>query len=135
MRRALRSCSIRLNAGNALDVKATETAARTMRDDPLAGSASAEGLGERFRLHDTGARRRPLRSSDPLITHHRQKIAALAAENHIPAIYMHTHFKVANIRRRIRTASCHCLILRCEATRCSLNARLGTSSISGAFKP
>ena len=51
-------------------------------------------------------------SSDPLISHHRQRIVALAGESHIPAIYMHTHFKDAKIvRRRIRTAPCHCLIL------------------------
>jgi putative tryptophan/tyrosine transport system substrate-binding protein len=82
------------NAGNVLDVKATEAAARTMGVtthslEVRAPTDFANAFASMAREHDGAL----FVSSDPLIARYGQRIVALAAEGQIPAIYAHTVFK------------------------------------------
>jgi len=82
------------NAGNVLDVKATEAAARTMGVtthslEVRAPSDFANAFASMTRERDGAL----FVLSDPLIARYGQQIVALAAEGHIPAIYAHTVFK------------------------------------------
>jgi putative tryptophan/tyrosine transport system substrate-binding protein len=81
------------NAGNVLDVKATEAAARTMgltthSLEVRAPSDFANAFASMTRERDGAL----FVSSDPVMSGYRQQIVALAAESHIPAIYAHDHF-------------------------------------------
>jgi putative tryptophan/tyrosine transport system substrate-binding protein len=81
------------NAGNVLDVKATEAAARTMgltthSLEVRAPSDFANAFSSMTRERDGAL----FVSSDPLISRYQRQIVALAAENNIPAIYAHSHF-------------------------------------------
>jgi putative ABC transport system substrate-binding protein len=81
------------NAGNVLDVKATEAAARTMgltthSLEVRAPSDSVDAFSSMTRERDNAL----FVSSDPLISRYQQQIVALAAENKIPAIYAHSNF-------------------------------------------
>jgi putative tryptophan/tyrosine transport system substrate-binding protein len=82
------------NAGNALDVKATETAARTLGVtthtlEVRTPSDFVNAFASMTRERDDAL----FVSADPLIGRYAQQIVALAAESHIPAIYSHTLFK------------------------------------------
>jgi putative tryptophan/tyrosine transport system substrate-binding protein len=84
------------NAGNVLDVKATEAAARTMglttqSLEVRAPSDFVDAFSSMIRERDGAL----FVSSDPLISRYQQQIVALAAENHLPAIYAHDHFPKA----------------------------------------
>ena len=82
------------NAGNVLDVKATEAAARTM--GVTTHSLEVRAPGDFANAFASMTRERDgalFVSSDPLIARYGQQIVALAAEGHIPAIYAHTVFK------------------------------------------
>jgi putative ABC transport system substrate-binding protein len=81
------------NAGNVLDVKATEAAARTMGVtthslEVRAPSDFVNAFSSMTRERDNAL----FVSSDPLISRYQQQIVALAAENKIPAIYAHSNF-------------------------------------------
>ena len=81
------------NAGNVLDVKATEAAARAMgltthSLEVRAPSDSVDAFSSMTRERDNAL----FVSSDPLISRYQQQIVALAAENKIPAIYAHSNF-------------------------------------------
>jgi putative ABC transport system substrate-binding protein len=81
------------NAGNVLDVKATEAAARTMgltthSLEVRAPSEFVDAFSSMTRERDNAL----FVSSDPLISRYQQQIVALAAENKIPAIYAHSNF-------------------------------------------
>jgi putative tryptophan/tyrosine transport system substrate-binding protein len=81
------------NAGNVLDVKATEAAARTMgltthSLEVRAPSDFVNAFSSMTRERDNAL----FVSSDPLISRYQQQIVALAAESKIPAIYAHSNF-------------------------------------------
>jgi putative ABC transport system substrate-binding protein len=84
------------NAGNVLDVKATEAAARTIGVtthslEVRAPSDFVNAFSSMTREHDGAL----FVSSDPLISRYQQQIVALAAESNIPAIYAHSDFPKA----------------------------------------
>jgi putative ABC transport system substrate-binding protein len=81
------------NAGNVLDVKATEAAARTMGVTTHSLEVRAPSDFVNAFSSMTAERDNALFvSSDPLISRYQKQIVALAAENRIPAIYAHSNF-------------------------------------------
>lgn len=81
------------NAGNAVDVKATEAAARTIGVTTHLLEVRAPSDFVNAFSSMTGERDNAVFvSSDPLISRYQRQIVALAAEHKIPAIYAHTNF-------------------------------------------
>jgi putative ABC transport system substrate-binding protein len=81
------------NAGNVLDAKATEAAARTVGVTIHSLEVRAPSDFVNAFLSMTRERDNALFvSSDPLISRHQEQVVALAAENKIPAIFAHSNF-------------------------------------------
>jgi putative ABC transport system substrate-binding protein len=81
------------NAGNVLDVKATEAAARTMGVTTHALEVrTPSDLVNAFSSMTAERDNALFVSSDPLISRYQQQIVTLAAKNKIPAIYAHSNF-------------------------------------------